>query len=245
MDDNIKMMVIINSLLELQNIDCDLREMELNRNFLPGNLEEKKKEIEKAEEELANEQEQLLLLKKDYNIVSMNLESAQEKLKKHNKELYNVRTNREYDAVQMEIAKAKEIIAELEETAIELMEKMEQSEKNVEEFRERLKQVKKANKKEIETLEHSLSHIDEKIKEIEKKRELLAKQIPKSYLSTYNRIKRGAPDAVVPVRNRACGGCFNSLPPQTIQEIKRGDKLITCERCGRILYWAPGESDKK
>ena len=238
MDDNIEMEMIINYLLELQDIDSRLRDMEWSRNFLPENLEEKKKEM-------SEEEERLLLSKKDYDIVSMNLEGAQEKLKKHNEELYNVRTNREYDAVQMEIARTKEVIAELEETAIELMEKIEQSEKNVEQLRERAKQVKETNEKQIEELERSLSNINERIREIEKERELLTRRIPRSYLSTYNRIRRGVPDAVVPVRKRACGGCFNSLPPQVIQEIKRGDKLITCERCGRILYWAPGESDKK
>ncbi|MCK4597869.1 hypothetical protein KAU04_07495 [bacterium] len=39
------------------------------------------------------------------------------------------------------------------------------------------------------------------------------------------------------MRKRACGGCFKTLPPQKIQEVRRTDSILTCENCGRILYW--------
>jgi hypothetical protein len=47
--------------------------------------------------------------------------------------------------------------------------------------------------------------------------------------------------AVVPVSGASCGGCFASLPPQFINEIRKMEKLITCETCGRILVWSQEE----
>ena len=41
--------------------------------------------------------------------------------------------------------------------------------------------------------------------------------------------------AVVPIVRDACGGCYNSIPPQRQSEIKQRKKIIVCENCGRIL----------
>jgi len=41
--------------------------------------------------------------------------------------------------------------------------------------------------------------------------------------------------AVVPVRRNACGGCYKKVPPQTILELRKNSKVMTCEHCGRIL----------
>ena len=41
------------------------------------------------------------------------------------------------------------------------------------------------------------------------------------------------------VVNGSCSACFMSLRPQMQVEVKRGDQIITCESCTRILYVAP------
>ena len=40
---------------------------------------------------------------------------------------------------------------------------------------------------------------------------------------------------MVAVERDACGGCFNSIPPQRQSEIRLHKKIIVCENCGRIL----------
>ena len=67
-------------------------------------------------------------------------------------------------------------------------------------------------------------------------REKLVARIAKSDIFTYERIrkaKRGT--AVVPVRRQACGGCHNRVPPQKLLELRKNDRIYTCERCGRII----------
>jgi len=48
--------------------------------------------------------------------------------------------------------------------------------------------------------------------------------------------------AVAEARNRSCTACFMSLRPQVMAEIRRGEDIITCDNCGRILYYVPSES---
>ena len=47
--------------------------------------------------------------------------------------------------------------------------------------------------------------------------------------------------AVVPVLKNACGGCFRAQPPQMLQEIRRRDRVLICEGCGRMMLWPPDE----
>ena len=56
------------------------------------------------------------------------------------------------------------------------------------------------------------------------------------YMEHYNTI-RGAKSgkAIVPVLNRSCSGCYNVVPPQLVLEIRKDDRVIICEHCGRIL----------
>ena len=45
--------------------------------------------------------------------------------------------------------------------------------------------------------------------------------------------------AVVPVQHGICGGCHLHIPPQLAHAARGGVELVTCDQCGRILYWSP------
>ena len=61
-------------------------------------------------------------------------------------------------------------------------------------------------------------------------------------LDLYRRLLTGRKGlAVVGIKNGTCQGCFLSLPPQLVQEVRRQDRILTCSHCQRILFWS-GES---
>ena len=66
----------------------------------------------------------------------------------------------------------------------------------------------------------------------------IAKDINRQVVGIYERVRKGKGGmVVVPIRKKACGGCFRQIPPQRIQEIRRGDRIFACDSCGRILIW--------
>jgi predicted nucleic acid-binding Zn-ribbon protein len=75
-------------------------------------------------------------------------------------------------------------------------------------------------------------------------REQVFANLPKAVSTMYSRISARIRDgvAVAEARNRSCTACFMSLRPQVMAEIRRGEEIITCDNCGRILYYAPSES---
>jgi predicted nucleic acid-binding Zn-ribbon protein len=60
------------------------------------------------------------------------------------------------------------------------------------------------------------------------------------YVRIVARIRDGV--AVAEARNGACMACFMALRPQVMAEVRRGEEIITCDNCNRILYYAPKDS---
>lgn len=223
-------------LYSLQQIDNNLDEIEELKGDLPGivrDLEEKKSNLLSHLAELETTMRSSFSGRDnaDSEIVSL-----QEKMTKYKTQQFEVKTNREYDALTREIDYAGNEIARLEKDMESLENKATVARNDIETV-----------KKELETLEEDLKEKREELAEVSKttedeerkythEREKVVVRINKEDLAVYSRIrkaKRGK--AVVPVRRGACGGCFNKVPPQKLLELRQHKYVYTCERCGRIL----------
>jgi predicted nucleic acid-binding Zn-ribbon protein len=87
-------------------------------------------------------------------------------------------------------------------------------------------------KAELERLGFSLDNL----KPLQAAREKLVGKIEHRYLRSYERLNAKYGRAVVPVENKTCLGCFQSVPPSFFSEITADRPVKVCENCGRILY---------
>ena len=74
------------------------------------------------------------------------------------------------------------------------------------------------------------------ITELQHARENLAKRIRPQLLNRYERVAKNYGRAVVPVTGNLCLGCFSKLPT-SYPSLQTKDSFLTCENCGRILYF--------
>jgi hypothetical protein len=133
---------------------------------------------------------------------------------------------------------AEERVAQLEEDMIRLMEELETSEKDSEQLTEKLSGARENNESQIKDIEKKYASIEERAEKIKAEHHELAAGVDRRTLAAYKRIREGTHGhAIVNVVSRACGGCFQSLPPRQCQEIKRMTAINFCEACGRILVW--------
>ncbi len=72
--------------------------------------------------------------------------------------------------------------------------------------------------------------------ELHKARANLAKRIRPQLLNRYERLSKSYGRAVVPVTSNLCLGCFVTLPT-SYPSLKQKDSFLTCQNCGRILYF--------
>jgi len=86
--------------------------------------------------------------------------------------------------------------------------------------------------------------VNSELEEIEKQKESLYQQreqithrMDQKILSFYEKIRKWAGNsAVVMVRKQACYGCYLKISDKTYSDVIRGNEIITCPHCGRILY---------
>ncbi|KPL00937.1 MAG: hypothetical protein AMJ91_02435 [candidate division Zixibacteria bacterium SM23_73_3] len=225
-------------LLKLQNIDYDLGELDRSKDYLPemiNNLEreteETKKALEASEQEL--KEQNLLHSKLDMELATFNQELA-----KFQKQMLIIKTNKEYDALTSEIANRKVRISETEEEILKILTHMDDLKEKIKQYKQKLEEVEENNATQLVHLREELNSIEDKIKIKEGDRKNITVRIDKRLLATYERVKRGRGNqVVVTIRKRACGACYKGIPPQMIQEIRKGEIIYTCDNCGRILIW--------
>lgn len=78
---------------------------------------------------------------------------------------------------------------------------------------------------------------DSAIQELQKMRKVLADTIERKHRDMYDRLAGHYGNAVVPVVNQRCSGCFTQLPTAFFASPDRNDQVETCPSCGRIIYW--------
>lgn len=224
-------------LLQLQGIDYQLGELERSKGYLPDMIENLNAEIKSVEDEYANtkqQKEERLLDKKRLEITIEETTSALASLKDR---MTTIKTNREYDALSREIDHKKEELNRAEDELLAVMTELEELEEKLVTVESDRGDIVKVNDEQLQAIQSEMDSVGTKIKIKESERKNILVRLEPPVVATYERIKRGKGSAVVAVRKRACSGCFKALPPQLVQEIRRGERLITCDSCGRILIW--------
>lgn len=232
------MQQVLNSLLNLQELDEQLGELDRSKVYLPEMIDNVNSEIVILEKEYQENKEILLEAQIKQKQIEIDVESDKEALEKYSKQMKVIKTNKEYDALIAEIDQKKQNISDNEDEVLKLMGTIEESTENIEGLDTKLKEVRENNQTHLDNLRTEMASLDAKIAEKKLIRQELTKSLDRKALTVYERIRKGKGGmAVVPLRKRACGGCFKQIPPQLVQQIRRGDRIYTCDSCGRILIW--------
>jgi predicted nucleic acid-binding Zn-ribbon protein len=230
--------------VQLQIVDYDLGELERSKDYLPDMMQNLTREIEEAQHRLQETIQSLEEARVVRKNTELELKAKETALQKYQQQMMSIKTNKEYDALVAEIDNIKAIIQQRELELLEAMEKIEQLEKDAVTNREKEAQVLENNQKQLAILQEKMDSIGSKVEDKQQARTVLIKDISRPSLSVYERVRRGRGGrAVVTVKKRACGSCFKALTPKKIQEIKRNDKVLTCDYCGSLLYWDNEESE--
>lgn len=229
---------VLKRLVELQKVDQELQKLESTRGNLPQQVDHLEKRFKVAREE--NEQRKGLLLQyqKERNLLDMEIRGLKEKENKYKDQLYQVKNNREYDAVTMELESVRNSVRKAEDRILELMALEEETAQFIQTYQENLAELEKEYLQKKIELQARITETEKDEIYLKDQRDKIMRRIDQRNLAVYRRIagaKNGL--AVVPVIRNACGGCFKSLPPQKILEIRNMQAIRFCEVCGRILVW--------
>jgi len=208
--------------------------------MLPDRLKIAAQPLEQAKETLAKLKSALDQVSKERKEKEQALQAAEEKITKLKGRLTELKTNKEYQTHLHEIESSNKEKGKIEEELLGAMDRADAVKKEVAAQEKIVMEEEKKFRAEKERLEHSLTSRSEAMKGVEKERSALSEKIEKKLLDEYKRLsatQKGL--AVVALKGNICTGCHFSLPPQLVAEVKKGEKVLSCTYCHRILYAAP------
>jgi len=232
-------------LWELQKIDLDLKHIKEERERYPKEIKklDEKKNIEK--EKMQKEKERIELLEKERRQKEGHLNLEQEKIKRAEGRMFEVKTNKEYQALLSEVDTIKEAISREEEEILKVLDEIDELKKSLSKREKEVAVVLEKVEAEKKIIQEKMVQDDEIWKKRMERKEVLTKQLESKLYKLYNTLKeRRQGVGVVSVKHETCQGCFVNVPPQMFIEVQKNNALIRCPHCNRILYWE-GDGKKK
>lgn len=211
----------------------------------PAKLKALDQKITEMQAEVKNAEIELEALKKEHRNMDQEIATIDSKMQKSNDKLSQIKSNKEYQAALKEIDDFRTEKQRREDLSIELMERIEDSERNQAEKTSESKDLTQAVEKERAQLKKYEQKLEKSFKSLLRKREALCSDIDDSLLKRYEQLlkrKRGL--AVSAVMKGVCQCCHLAIPPQKFNELIKGEKMMSCPHCMRIIYWGDDERYK-
>jgi len=181
------------------------------------------------------ERRQILARQKE---LTYKIEDANRLSKKAEKRLMEIKTSREYRALQRELEDAKGSIKEMEDEVMAGMERVEELDKSIAALAQEHGELTQLYLQEKEDVDAEVADKSGRLEKLVASRMEIAGQVTPSLFQRYERIAGALSGrAVAAVVSMVCRGCNMNIPPQAYNELQRGDDLKFCPHCERIIYW--------
>jgi predicted nucleic acid-binding Zn-ribbon protein len=225
--------VILREIHRLRRHAKDLQD-EIERG--PMRLKAQQARAGKQEETLRQVQENLKRLKVATHEKEVSLKTKFQQIAKHEKQLNEAGSKKEYDALKAEIASEKVACGKLEDEILEGMAETEERTAQLPELEKAVRQAKDEFvqlEKEMQTRQAALT---EQLGQVHRSLHEVEVSLPEDVRAQYNRLTaaRGE-DALAAVQGRTCVACYTEVTAQTYNELLQG-QFVLCKSCGRILY---------
>lgn len=231
-----KLTTVLQSFLRLREIDSELAEIEEEKGDLPESIEKLTAQCSTLKTDYSGKKGTLnSLVDEKFRLETENT-SHEEKINKYDEQKYNVRSNKEYDEITKTVDSLFEEVKKNESRLKEIESILSVLDVEIEELENKITE-QEATLSEKQSL---LDELDEQYKQEEmvlrERRDSAISELNETNRFLYenvNKMYKGEAAAIV--RKGNCSGCYNSIPPQRVIEIKSAEKIFTCQSCGRIL----------
>jgi hypothetical protein len=172
--------------------------------------------------------------------IEKDLAAVQARLSKYKDQLMEVKTNKEYQAMQTEISAAEGNVRALEDRLLDRMEETDALTAELKAAESGLQSEEAEVARERQALDAERVQLDRDLEQNATDRRQAAADISPAALALFDHVakhRRGV--ALSEARDGHCTQCHVRLRPQVFNDVRRNDSLIQCESCSRILYFAP------
>ena len=233
----------LQQLVALQKLDTSIRKLQAELEAIP----QRRAEIETEFDQRAFEIRALENSRDEarHTRVRLETEIAEQRVRaeRADRNLMSSKKQDEYTAAIREADAARKQISTLETQILERMEELEKAEASLHGRAEEVASLNSDREARLQAFDEETRLQVEKLAMSRAERERLVTALPKSMGALYVRISARIRDgvAVAEARNGACMACFMALRPQAMAQVRRGEEVVTCDNCNRILYYVPSD----
>ena len=228
----------LKNVIELQQVDLKIEELTKQIDSLPAQIQSLHSRLDEFIHAQEDRKKRLTANQHARKELDGDIKVIQEKIAKHKDQLYQVKTNDQFRAMTREIEGEEAKVRAIEDEILEKMLEAEEIQKQVQEVASRLESERSVVAGEIARLESEQKVDDEERRGLQARRAEIQASLSESTRTHYDRIrpaKRGI--AVAEVREGICTACNVLLRPQVYNEVRTNEVVLTCENCGRIIYY--------
>ncbi len=230
-------MSIVDQLLVVQEHDIRILQIEKEMEDIPARKERELERLSGHKAALAKSEEALKAKQSNLKQIEVDTGSKRDKIIKLRGQQIELKTNKEFKAMENEIKTIENSIKGDEDRELEMMQEIEEARGAVGISTKDLKEENSEVQEDVKDLDERMSGLKAEIADESAARDKAAEGIDAEWLARYNGIlasKGGS--ALVSTANGICGGCFMTLPPYLKYEAKKKSEMVICSFCGRMLY---------
>jgi predicted nucleic acid-binding Zn-ribbon protein len=228
----------IKALIHLQEIDIKILELDKQIQNVPAQIQNIQQSLDTGIARVAVIKEALAEKQKIRRKAEMDVEALRTKLAKLKDQLMTVKTNKEYTAMLKEIEVCDHDIRKAEDSILEIMESLDILESDLKKITQEVRLESDGHLGQRGQLENLLSTHQSARDSLLAAKSEIEKNISFELLDRYRKVasvRKGI--ALAEARDECCMGCRVRLRPQVSNDVRRNDLILTCDSCGRILFW--------
>jgi len=226
---------IIDRLKALNKIDVQLQMLKKDMERLPKQLSEQQQISKTLRSSIDRSKEQITKLKVEADSIELEVKSGEEALKRLASQMNVLRTSKEFETVRRQMDAQRAWNKENEGKVLELLEKVDAFQKDVDNNTAALGEAEKKLAEESAKVEKEVAEIKSQVDKLTSERNGLATDVPEKELTVYNRIAATRGQAIAQVDRGICSACFMKIPPQVHNLALLAREMVCCPSCGRIL----------
>ncbi len=235
--DSVNLKNQLESLIKLQAVDKEIYSLNLEKTAIPLKIKEAQACFEAKKQGLSNLENESLDLQKQKKDRELELGSNEENAKKLQGQLFQLKTNKDYQTMQQQIKGVKADSSVIEDKILQIMEQIDVVKSDIEKEKLKVQAEEKVFNEEKNKINERIKEIDDRLSQLDSQRKQNIPNIDPKLLVQYEKILNNREGlAIVEVKNNCCQGCNMSMPPQVINQIKMYGDIVICELCSRILY---------
>src|SRR5262245_2789112 len=232
------MSVTAASLRELHRIHQQLSDLRDRLDRGPKAVRARTAVVAQAEEQVAKIQAELKTARVALDQKQLQLKSGEGKIGELKVKLNQANTNREYQALRDQIAADEMANSVLADEILEAMDKLDGLKAHVPEHEARVAKAKEELAETQQKVRYEEDMLQSETKRLEAELAAAEKALPDDFRELYQRVvKAKGQDAMAKIDGGSCGGCYQQLTSNMVNEINMG-RVVLCKSCGRVLYLA-------